>query len=227
MREEVVLEVIDERNGLVEELTVLATVHKDCLCTEHLRDLGEYACATLCYEPVRELAFERVGGNARESIRTTAFKSYTELTYRHINSLVLLANLIHLAENVHAIFRLVTFNLLCNDELDALLVIVAKHSHEIVWLIVLATERENEHGTCIRVEHDVTKNLACCLMILRELRASVVMMPGMNSINAIKASFGFEFLCQLLRNAVYATYGRNNPDLVSNTYITIFADIAL
>ena len=64
MREEVVLEVIDERNCLVEELTVLATVHKNCLCTEHLRNFGKDACTTLCYEPVRELAFEWVGGNA-------------------------------------------------------------------------------------------------------------------------------------------------------------------
>jgi hypothetical protein len=64
-------------------------------------------------------------------------------------------------------------------------------------------------------------------MILRELRATVVMMPGMNSINAVKTSLCFEFLCQLLCYAVYAANGRHNPDFVANTYITIFADIAL
>ena len=149
MREEVVLEIIDERNCLIEELTVLATVHKDCLCTEHFWYLGEDACAALSYEPVGEFALKWVGGNARESVRATAFKTYAEFTYWNINALVLLAYPVHLTENVHAVFNLVTFNLLCHNELDALLVIVAKHSHEVIRLIVLASEGENEHGTCI------------------------------------------------------------------------------
>ena len=55
---------------------------------------------------------------------------------------------------------------LCDYELDALLVIITEHSHEVVRLIVLASEGENEHGTCIWMKHDVTKNLACSLVIL-------------------------------------------------------------
>ena len=64
-------------------------------------------------------------------------------------------------------------------------------------------------------------------MVLRELGASVVVMPSMYSINAVKTSLFFEFLCQLFCNAVYTTDSRNNPNLVSYAYVTVLADISL
>ena len=68
MREEVLLEVVDEVNCLVEEFLVLATVHQDGLSAKHLRHLGEDRSSALCHEPVGELAYQWVGSNSAESI---------------------------------------------------------------------------------------------------------------------------------------------------------------
>ena len=71
MAEEVLLEVVDEVNGLVEQSLVLATVHEDGLCAKHLRHLGQDAGTTLSYEPVGEFTYQWVGGDAAESVGAT------------------------------------------------------------------------------------------------------------------------------------------------------------
>ena len=56
VREEVVLEIINHRDRLIEQLWCLTTVHENSLCAKHLRNLGQDARATLSYQPVGELA---------------------------------------------------------------------------------------------------------------------------------------------------------------------------
>ena len=75
MREEILLEVIDHRDGLVEETLSPTTVHEDSLGTEHLRDLCQHRCAPLSDEPVGELTHEWVGGDARETVGATTLQT--------------------------------------------------------------------------------------------------------------------------------------------------------
>ena len=64
VREEILLEVIDHGYRLVEQPFRTAAVHQDGLGTEHLRHFGQHAGAALCHEPVAELTYERIGGDA-------------------------------------------------------------------------------------------------------------------------------------------------------------------
>ena len=140
MAQEVLLEVVDKVNSLIEEFLVLATVHQNRLSTEHLRHLGEDACAALGHEPIGEFAHQWVGGNAAESVRSAALQSHAEFAYGNLLALILLGLGIEIAENLHSFFNLIAFHLLGNEQLDAVLVVIAQHRHEIVWLVVLTSQ---------------------------------------------------------------------------------------
>ena len=68
MREEVVLDIVYHRNGLVEELLCTTTVHQNCLGTEHLRHFRQHGCTALSHEPVAEFAYQGIGSDTRESV---------------------------------------------------------------------------------------------------------------------------------------------------------------
>ena len=140
MAEEVLLEVVDEVYGLLEELLILAAVHEDGLCAKHLWHLGEDAGSALCYQPVGELAYQWIAGDAAESIGATALQADAQFAHRYVLTLVFLRFLVEVAENVHAHLQFVAFDLLGDEQLDAVLVVVAKHLHESVWLVVLTTQ---------------------------------------------------------------------------------------
>ena len=169
MGEEVVLEIVDERDGLLEQLGRLATVHEDGLGTKHLGHLGEHARAALCHEPVAELAYERIGGDAREAVAAAALETYAQLRYRYVLSLVVLGDGIELAQYLHGCLYLVALHFLRDEEPDAVLVVVAQCLHEGIGLIVLAAQSQDEHGASIRMEHNVAQHLASVLMVAREL----------------------------------------------------------
>ena len=94
-------------------------------------------------------------------------------------SLVFLGLSIEFAEQFHAFLELVAFHFLSYQELDAVFVVVAQHLHELVWLVVLATQGEYEYGACVRVKTDVAKHFACVLVVARKLRAAEVVVPRM------------------------------------------------
>ena len=52
-------------------------------------------------------------------------------------------------------------------------------------------------------------------------------MPGMDGINAVFMCLFLQLLYQSFGNAVDATYGRHNPNLITYTYIAILSYIAL
>ena len=51
------------------------------------------------------------------------------------------------------------------------------------------------------------------------------MMPGIDSVDALFASFFLQLINEALGNAVYATYSRHNPNLIAHAYIAIFTYI--
>ena len=155
MAEEVLFEVVDEEDGLVEELLGLATIHQDGFGTEHFRYFGKDGGSALCHQEVGEHAQERVGGDARETIGATALQANTKFAERNGLALVLLGLRIEFVEDAHTLAHFV-LNVLGDEELDAALVVVAQEFFEHVRLVVLATQTEHEHATRIRMEHDVT-----------------------------------------------------------------------
>jgi len=52
MADEIVFEIIDERNGLSENRLILATGHQKRFGTEHFRDLGKHRGAPLGHKIV-------------------------------------------------------------------------------------------------------------------------------------------------------------------------------
>ena len=139
MTQEILLEIINHRNGLAEKLRRLATVHQDGLGAKHLGYLGQHTRAALGHQPIAELAHKGISGDTTEAIGTSALQAYTELGYRYVDSLVLTCFLIKFAQNLHACFHLVAIHLLGHHQADALLVIVAQKLHEVIGLVVLAT----------------------------------------------------------------------------------------
>ena len=139
MTKEILLEVVHHRHSLVKQFGGLAAVHEYCLCSKHLRHLGEDGCSALSHEPVGELTHKRIGGDATESIAATTFQSNAQFAHRHCLSLVLGYLGIQVAQDFHSCLHLVAIHTLCDQKFDALAVIVAKKLFEEVGLVVLAT----------------------------------------------------------------------------------------
>ena len=93
----------------------------------------------MSHQPVAEFALERVSRDARESVRATTLQSYAELAYWHFLAHVLTRLLVEVAEYLHASLYLVAVHFLSDEQLDAVLVVVAKGLHEVVWLVVLTS----------------------------------------------------------------------------------------
>ena len=115
---------------------------------------------------------------------------------------------------------------MCHKKFYAVFVIVAQHVHEISRLVVLASEREHEHSACIRVQHEVAQHFACVLVVVRELRAAIVVMPGMYGVDAFELCLFLQSLGKAFCNAVDASYGRHNPYLVSYAHVAVLAFVA-
>ena len=64
-------------------------------------------------------------------------------------------------------------------------------------------------------------------MVFRELRATVVVMPGIDIVDTFQLGLLAQFLSQFLSNAVDTAYRGNNPYLITHTHITILTLIAL
>ena len=76
------------------------------------------------------------------------------------------------------------------------------------------------------MQADVTEYLTCVLMVIAELRATIVMMPGMNCIDTLKSSFLNKQLGKFVRDTIDTTYSRHNPYLITYAYIAIGPFIA-
>ena len=167
--QEILFEIINHRDGLLKELGRLATVHQNSLGTKHLWHLSQYAGTTLSHEPVAELAHKGIGGNAAKAIRATALQTNTQFADGHILATVLAGNSIELAQDLHTSLNLVAINLLGNEQADTVFVVVAQEFHEVIGLVVLATQTQHQHGTGIRMEHNITEHLTGVLVVTAQL----------------------------------------------------------
>ena len=86
---EIALEIVDLRDRSVENPAVRGAVHQDRLGAEHLRDFRQDSCSSLCYQKVGKDTQQRIGRNTGESIRSSAFLSYAQLTLRIIRPFIL------------------------------------------------------------------------------------------------------------------------------------------
>ena len=139
MREEVVLEVVDHRYRLVEEVFCAATVHQYGFGSKHFGHLRQYRGSTLSDEPVGEFSHKRIGSDTRETVRATTLQSYAEFRYRNLHTLILLGKIVEFTKYRHTCFHLV-FYLLGNEQFNTILIIIAQHRHEVVRLIVLTAQ---------------------------------------------------------------------------------------
>lgn len=94
------------------------------------------------------------------------------------------------------------------------------------WLFSQPRE-EYEYGACVRVKTDVAKHFACVLVVARKLRAAEVVVPCVNSVDALALGFLLEQVDELLGNTVHTANCRNDPNLIAHTYLAILAYIAL
>ena len=77
------------------------------------------------------------------------------------------------------------------------------------------------------MKHDIAQNLAGVLVVSTQLRAPVVVVPGIDAVNILAFCLFAQLLGQSLGNAVDTANGGYNPYLVANTHVAILADIAL
>ena len=104
-----------------------------------------------------------------ETVAAAALQTDAELGDGNVLALVLSSLGIEFAEQLHAGLYLVTLDALGDQQFYARLVVVAKHCHEILGLVVFTTEAKHEHATGIGVETDVAQHFAGVFVVLGEL----------------------------------------------------------
>ena len=140
MREEILLEVVDQFHRLLEQFGRLTAVHQDGLCTKHLGHLGQNARAALCHQPVAELADERIGGDAREAVAAATLQAYAQLAGRNLCALIGSSLPVEVAQDGGSLSHLVAVDALCHQQFHTLAVVVAQHRHEVLRLVVLTAQ---------------------------------------------------------------------------------------
>ena len=211
-------------DSLFKQFFVFTTVHQDRFCAEHFRNFSQYACASLCNQEIGEHTQQWVGRNAGETVRTTAFQSHTKFGQRYIGTFVFRGFCIQITQDFHSFFIFVAY-LLGNHEFDAVFIKFAQEFTEYIRLVILTSQAYYQYSACIGMKHHVTKNLFRILMVVTKLRATVVVWESDNGIHSLTFGFATQSLGQLSDDTVYATYSRDNPYLVSYTYITVFATV--
>ena len=134
---------------------------------------------------------------------------------------------VKLAQNLHASFHLVALHTLGNQQLDTALVVVAQHSHEVLRLVVLTSQAQHQYATGIGVQTDVAQHLAGVLVVLRELRAAIVVVPSPYGINTFFFSLFTKLFGQTLGSTVHTAHSGHNPYFVAHTNIAVLTDISL
>lgn len=134
---EVVLEIVDEINGVLEYLLVLAAVHEYRLSAEHLRHFGQNSRAALGDEQVGERSDRRVSGYAGQTVRAAALHAYDQLAAAYRLSAEAVRVLDELLYQLNGIGYLI-LGFLTYKELDAIFVVIADVRLEDVNVAVLA-----------------------------------------------------------------------------------------
>ena len=73
---------------------------------------------------------------------------------------------------------------------------------------------------------DITKYLARVLMVIAELRATIVVVPGMNGVNALQPCLVSKQLSKLVGYAIDTTNSRNNPYFVTYAHFSVRSFVA-
>ena len=181
----------------------------------------------MSHEVVGELTHEGIGGDAAEPVAAAAFQSYAQFAQRTFLALVFAGNGIEFTQNPHAFLHLVAFHLLGHHQSDAGGVVVAEHLHEVIGLVVLTPKSHHQHTTGIGVEHDVAEHLAGVLMVLAQLRAAIVVVPGMHGVDALASGLCLEGGSQAFGDAVHASHSRHYPYLVADAHLAVLAHISV
>jgi len=121
---EIILEVIDQIYGLMEQFLVGTTVHQNGLCTEHLGNLGQDGGTALRDQQVGETSYQRVGGNTGQSVTAAALHTDDQLAYADGLSLELGSIINQALDHLYGICDLILV-LLAYQEFHTVLIIIA------------------------------------------------------------------------------------------------------
>ena len=130
---------------------------------------------------------------------------------------------IELTQNRHAVFHLIALDLLRHDELHTVLIDLPAELAEHIRLVVLATERNDQYRSCIRMMDHVAQNLLRVLVVVSQLRTTVVMLERED---IVRACFLTQTLRATLDDTVDATDRRDDPHLIADADLTVFAAVA-
>src|SRR5574344_233035 len=77
------------------------------------------------------------------------------------------------------------------------------------------------------MQYDITENLTRVLVVSAQLGTAIVMMPGINIVNAVVANLSAHLLCQFLSNAVDTSYRRDDPEFITCAYLSVLTQASL
>ena len=101
------------------------------------------------------------------------------------------------------------------------MVVVAEELFEGLWLVVFAAQSEHEHCSGVRMKHYVAQNVASVLVVAAKLRAAIVVMPGINRVDALFSSLLSQLGSKAFGYSVYASHCRHYPYLVSHSDVAV------
>ena len=185
------------------------------LRSEHFGHLGQGAGAAERDKSVAESADKGVCGDSRKSVASAALKSDLELGDMHGLTLEGVGVCLQLLYKPYALCYLVG-KVLRVKEFDALVVPLAKNRFKNVDIVIFASETEHEHAACVWVVDHSAKDVLRCGLVVAQLGAA----------EGVREIFCARKLCQLFGDLIYTADGVDDPDIVSDTDLTVLADVA-
>ncbi len=217
MGDKIAFEIVDHVDGFAEGLPVAAAAHQNALGAEHLRHFGQYRGAAVGDHIVGKAPQQRVGGNARQSIRTAALQAELQLAQAARLAAIVAHLPVQLVQQRQPGLHLVVL-LLAHHKAQPPLVRYAQRGAKGIHLIVLAPQPDNQHRAGVGMACHVLQHDAGVGMILPQLRTAELMAEQMHAVNPLRLRLLQETLLDLAGDTVDATDGRHDPQLVADAH---------
>ena len=225
--DEVLLEVVDQAYGLVEQLTGGATVHQQGLGAEHFGDFRQHGRAALGHNPIGKDAQQRVGGNAGKAVGATALQAHPQFAHGDIDADILPGMDKQFPGQLQTVFHLV-LHLLADEHPHAGGLDGTHDLAEGIQLVVLASEADHQDAAGVRVMHHIGQDGPGVFVVVPQLRAAVVVREGYDGIHRTHLAGHFlpETAGDGLADPVHASHRGDDPDLVAHAHLAVLTDEA-
>ena len=211
---EILTEILDHTGSLIKGILAVTAAENDLLSAEDLRNLAHQHRAAIAIQLICYHSHQGIGSNTAVAVTAAAFNRNPQFGNRNIGADILCHHCFNLVDNSTSLCDLIGA-VLQIQKTHALGIHFTEERNKIGKLIIFTAQSQNQHAAGVWMTNQSPKDLPGGFMVATQLRAAVGVRPCLCT-----GSFR-----QLLGYSIGAAYRRDDPQLVTDTHISVFPKI--